>query len=568
MIKIWVKKPNKLSGRQSAFLKFDYSQEIVDVVKTFYPAIFNKNDLSWEVGINYLGALLDKLCFYDDIDLKIEPTEISEISFSLTEEEINSFRVKPFAHQIEAINFGLTKKDKWLCLDSMGLGKSLEAMYLAETLYKRGLIEHCFIICGVDSLRANWKAEIKKFSNLSCIVLGETITKSGKINYKAIKDRAKQLEEKIEEFFIITNVASIRSDEIIKSFNKSKNKIDMIVVDEIHRCSSKNSAQGNNLLKLNSKYKLALTGTPIVNSPLSTYLPLSWTENDKSTLTNYKAQYCEFGGAGSFNKYQITGYKNLDLLKDELDSCSLRRTFSQVKGDMPKKTVEYEIVEMSEEHQKFYEAVKAGVKEEVDKVELKTGNLLALTTRLRQATAAPSILTTDNIESSKILRCVEIAEDILSSGEKVIIFSNFIEPCNILYNKLKQFNPLLGTGQQNDLEVSENIDKFRNSKNFNLLICTMSKLGTGFSMPECHYAILLDQPWTAALQGQVEERIYRITSDQPVYIKVLVCANTIDERVQYIVSNKKDLSDYIVDGVENKVSESLQNDMRNILLNL
>ena len=77
-------------------------------------------------------------------------------SFNLTEEEIRSFKFKPFAHQIDAINFGLQKKHKkWLLLDSMGLGKTLEIIGLAETLKRRGEIDHCLIIAGVDSLRQN-----------------------------------------------------------------------------------------------------------------------------------------------------------------------------------------------------------------------------------------------------------------------------------------------------------------------------------------------------------------------------------------------------------------------------
>ena len=187
----------------------------------------------------------------------------------------------------------------------------------------------------------------------------------------------------------------------------------MIVVDEAHRMSNASSTQGANLKKLNAKYKLSMTGSLITNNPESCYLPLSWTENDSSTLTNFKSQYCTYGGFGG---KQVIGYKNLDLLKEELESCSLRRTFDQVKGNMPKKTVEFETVELSDDHLKLYDAVVNGVKEEVDKVELSTGNLLALTTRLRQATTAPGILTTENINNEKLNRAVEIIEDILSQN--------------------------------------------------------------------------------------------------------------------------------------------------------
>ena len=101
----------------------------------------------------------------------------------------------------------------------MGLGKTVTLIYEAEILKSRGLIDHCFIICGVDSLRQQWKAEIEKFSNQDVLVLGEKISKSGKVSYASLAERAKQLKDPISEFFVITNIASIRSDEIVEAFS-------------------------------------------------------------------------------------------------------------------------------------------------------------------------------------------------------------------------------------------------------------------------------------------------------------------------------------------------------------
>ena len=109
-------------------------------------------------------------------------------------------------------------------------------MYLAETLHKRGIIEHCLIICGVDSLRQHWKAEIQKFSNESVVVLGEKLTKTGKVTYDTLVKRAEQLINPISEFFIVVNITNIRDDKFIEAFKKSQNKIGMIIFDEAHRC--------------------------------------------------------------------------------------------------------------------------------------------------------------------------------------------------------------------------------------------------------------------------------------------------------------------------------------------
>ena len=563
MIYIREIKPLKFSGLSSFLVSFEYDPRIVDLIKTIPNHYFHKNILAWEIPINCLAQTLDLLTPLDTITLTLLEEKPARENLELTEDEITQFKIKPFQHQLEAINFGL-KHDGWLLLDSMGLGKTFEIICYAETLKRRGLIDHALIICGVDSLRQNWKAEIEKFSSFDVRVLGERINKKGKIQYNTISERVEELKKPIKEFFVVVNAATLRNEKIIKVLTNKKNpnQFGLIAVDECHRFATKSSLQGANLLKLKAPYKVAASGSIIINGPLSAYTSLVFTENDHSTLTNFKSQYCVFGGFGG---HEIIGYKNLDLLKDEIDSCSIRRTLQDVRDDMPKKNLDYELVEMSEDHYKFYEAIKTGVKEEADKIELNASNLLALTTRLRQATSCPSALTSQKIMSSKVERCVELAEDILDSGEKVVIMTHFKEPVSVLKDLLKKYKPLISTGDQSEAETQKNINEFRNSKDRNLLIGTAQKIGTGFSMPECHYMILLELPFTAANLNQETDRIFRINSDQPVFIKILLCKDTIDERVRNIVEEKQDLSDYLIDG---KLNNNLTDKLKKVLLEL
>ena len=559
----------KMTGKSSFLINFDFNQKIVDTLKTIPTYYYHKSDYSWEIPINYLSMALEALTFIDDVYLHLLPAEESDpkqIDFKLTKTEIDQFRFKPFDHQIDGINFGLDPKHtKWLLCDSMGLGKTSEIIWYAETLKRRGLIDHCLIICGVDSLRQNWKKEIQKFSTESVLVLGEKVSKKGKVSYASVDQRAKQLLEPIEEFFVVVNVATLRSDKVVEAFKKSKNKFGLIAVDEAHKISNKSSQQGANLLKLNSPYKIAATGTPIVNSPLSAYLLLSWTDNDKSTLTTYKSNYCEFGGFGG---KQVIGYKNLDVLKEEMDSCSIRRTLDQVRDDMPLKTVHYEVIEMSDAHRKFYDAVKEGVKEEADRVELKSGNLLALTTRLRQATACPAILTTQDILSSKLERCVEIVEDLVSQGEKVVILSTFKEPVYQLAKLLEKYKPLVATGDVDDQIAFSRMDQFQNDPISKVFMGTHGKCGTGFTLNAASYMICIDTPYTYSSFSQSTDRIWRVTNTRPAFITVLTCGDSIDERVAAIVENKKELADFLVDGKENSISSGLKDELMKIIKEL
>lgn len=531
--------PKKLSGNSSLFLSFPYNEDIINIIKQLEVAIYHKKDKVWEVPLYELSFLLDSLTYFDDI--KLELIKNSNTRENLLKPKL-SYKIKPFKHQEEAIAYGLNN-DKWLLLDSPGLGKSFQMIALAEELKAQKNIEHCLIICGIATLRANWEKEIKKYSDLSYITIGKKINSKGNISWNSLKDRANQLKNPIDEFFVIINVESLTDDQVIEAINKSSNNFDMIVFDEVHKCKGFHASRSKNLLSIDQgKYKIGLSGTLIMNNALDSYIPLRWIGKDHATLTNFKNMYCVFGGFGG---HEIIGFKHMDLLKEELESCSLRRTKDLM--DLPPKTIIDEYVEMNPAHAKFYDDVKKGVKEECDKIELKANNVLALTTRLRQATSCPSILTSSNILSTKIERCLELVEDIVSQGDKVVIMSTFKEPVYQLRDLLKSYNPLVGTGDMKDDEVSDNIDKFQNDPKYKIFIATSSKCGTGITLNAARYMVCIDEAWTAATQEQITDRIHRINNTEPVFIYNLICANTIDETVAKILARKKAVSDFIVD---------------------
>jgi SNF2 family DNA or RNA helicase len=543
MINIFEDKTNKLSGNTSLFLSFSFNQDVINIIKSSGSAIYNKNTRLWEVPVTSLSYLLDNLVYFDDITLKVkEEDENKEQAKPILE-----YKTKPFPYQLDGITYGLNH-DKWLLLDSPGLGKSLQAIYLAEELNAQRGLKHCLIVCGVATLRANWEKEIKRHSNKDAIIIGKKTTSKGKVKWETVPKRAEQLRNKIDEFFIIMNIETLRSNEVVEALKENVNEIDMIVFDEAHKAKGWSSQQGKNLLKLKDfRYKVACTGTILMNNPLDAYVPLKWIDVERSNVTTFKNQYCEFGGFGG---YEIIGFKNLNLLKDELETCSLRRTKDLL--DLPPKNIVNEFVELSEEHRAFYDSVKDGVKSECDKVELNSANILALTTRLRQATSCPSVLTSTPIISSKLERAMDLVEEITSNGDKVVIMSTFKEPVYILKEALKKYYPVIGTGDLKDSEVSDNIDLFQNSEKHKVFIGTTSKVGTGITLTRARYMICIDSPWTAALQEQVEDRIHRIGSKEPVFIYRLIAENTIDVMVSKLLEKKKAISDFIVDDVNDE----------------
>jgi SNF2 family DNA or RNA helicase len=556
MILIKEKPNSKVPGITSFFISFKYNQDIIDNLKTVQMYVYDKNTKEWEVPITSLANIIDILSPFDDI--QIELLKVNDKKDKIF--ELSKYKTKPFDYQEEGIQYGLNH-DKWLLLDAPGLGKTLQLTYLAQELKKRDKIEHCLIICGINTLKTNWKKEIQKHSNLSCMILGERVNTKGKTVFEGVPYRLEQLSKPIKEFFVITNVETLRDDKIVKSLIKGKNKFDMVIFDEVHVCKSPQSQQGKNLLKLKSaKYKVGATGTLLMNNPLDTYMPLKWIGAEKANHSSFKHYYCIFGG--NFGN-DFLGYRNLDTLKDMLSRYSLRRDKSLL--NLPPKTIINEMVDMPDRQRKFYDNVKAGVIDEVDKVKLKPAAVLGMVLRLRQATACPSILTTENIPSGKIDRCCDLVDQIISDGNKVVIFSTFKETLSELEKRLQQYKPLLCTGDLDDDIISNNVDIFQSNDDHKVFMGTWQKGGTGLTLTAANYMIFIDTPWTDAAFTQACDRIYRIGTDKNVFIYNLIANDSIDERVQEIVNDKAALSDYIIDDM---ITESGINSLKKYIQEL
>ena len=539
MINIEEKKSIKCPTSTSLFVSFDYSQDILNIIKQTENAVWDKKTLTWEIPISYLSFLIDELVYIDDITIKLLENK-SENKLDL----ILDHSITPFEYQKEGIRY-LLNNPNCLLLDVPGLGKTLQIIYTAEELKVQKNIEHCLIVCGINTLKQNWKKEIEKCSRYSCRVIGEKINSKGKISYSSTKERAEELYNHLDEFFAVINVESLRSSDVIDAIKNSKNKFEMIVVDECHKCCSPTADQSKGMLKLKDvgNYHYGLTGTLLTNSPLNSYIPLKFIGKMSATWTAFKSFYAVYEKA--FGHNQIVGYKNIDILKEMISECSIRRDKSLL--NLPPKVIIPEYLEMSDEQSSFYSNLQQGIVEEADRVNIKTSSLLGLVTRLRQAATCPNVLTSKEMKNCKLERARDLIEEIVDNGEKVVVFSTFKEPIYKLQEMIKEYNPLIGTGDLSDEEVSNNIDKFQKDPKYKVFLCTTSKCGTGITLTAASYEIFLDSVWTAALETQCEDRCYRVGTNKTVFIYKLIAEGTIDERIQKILKRKQGISDYIID---------------------
>lgn len=406
--------------------------------------------------------------------------------------------------------------------------------------------KHCLIICGVNGLKWNWYYEVLKHSKEQAWILGQR-TKNSKTTIKSNKEKLEDLQNinNINAYFIITNIESLRSNDITKELKKlCKNKtINMIAFDECHKCANPTSQQSKGLLELKAENQIAMSGTPLMNKPTDLYTPLKWLGYENHTFYQFQKHYCIYGGFGG---YEVIGYKNLDELQEKLNKIMLRRLKNDVL-DLPEKTYIDEYVELTPNQQKVYNEVYKEVKQNIDKIKV-SPNPLAQLIRLRQAIGYTGILSSTIKESAKLDRLKELIEEHTQNNQKVVVFSNWTQMTDIIYSQLKKYNPALITGEINIDERKIQENKFQNDNACKVIIGTIGAMGTGLTLTAGEVVIFIDEPWTKANYEQAVDRCHRIGAKNNITIYNIIAKNTLDERIHQIVYKKGVLSNALVDG--------------------
>ena len=439
------------------------------------PNVVETSSNNFELPYRYFNNVIDaldewELHIFGELDKDVQDYIDSRNQIASSSIEQFSFKTTPFAHQVECFEYA-QEHPCFLLGDEQGLGKTKQAIDIAVS--RKASFKHCLIVCCISGLKWNWAKEVGIHSNESAHILGSRVTKDGKLVIDGVSKRAEDLLGGHDEFFLITNIETLRDAVFIKYLNEltKSGEIGMVIIDEIHKCKNPSSKQGASIQKLQSYYKIGLTGTPLMNNPIDVFNVMKWLGAEHHTLTQFKERYCI---VDNFN--QITGYRNLGELRELVNDYMLRRTKEEVL-DLPEKVRITEYVDMNSKQAKIYKEVLTKLVQEIDKVKLMP-NPLAETIRLRQATGNPSILTTQDVKSCKFERCIEIVEECIQQGKSCVIFSNWekiIEPLAKILSKSVKCN--LVTGETAD-KFNE-IEEFMNYEKASVILGTIGALGTG-----------------------------------------------------------------------------------------
>ncbi|MFX1338951.1 MAG: DEAD/DEAH box helicase, partial [Promethearchaeota archaeon] len=441
-------------------------------------------------------------------------------------------------------NFGL-------CLaDDMGLGKTIQVIAFLLHLKENYPDEpgSILIICPTSVL-FNWSREIKKFAPDL-----EILIHHGPDRYK---DASNIPEFLVPHRIFLTTYGTLRNDiEFLEtiSFNG-------IIVDEIQNIKNYNSKQTKAVYKLQGNYKIGLSGTPIENRLMEL-----WTlfEFLNPGLLGNRTEFQE-NFIIPIERYQ--DQDSIEKLRKLIFPFLLRRlkTDKSVIKDLPEKNEMKIYVELSEIQAKMYREVIEETLKDLESLISDKMNVLTLLVKLKQICNHPyqylkktipsfknGIKIKDFIdESYKLERLIEMVDEVMSNREKALIFTQFKQMGDIIYEIFKKkydFDILYFHGGVPEKKRRELVDDFQSNKidSAPVMILSLKAGGTGLNLTQATTVFHYDRWWNPAVEDQATDRAYRIGQKSPVNVYKFITKGTIEEKIDILLEEKRDLVDKIV----------------------
>lgn len=318
-----------------------------------------------------------------------------------------------------------------------------------------------------------------------------------------------------------------------------------VIADEAHRAKNRKAAQTKGLFRVRGQIMLALTGTPLMNSPDELWALLHWLfPKEYTSYWRFYEQYVDYI-EGYFGKV-ITGVKNPDALRFELNKRLYRRTKAQVL-DLPEKTRVTIPVKLGSKQRKIYTEAEKGLWLEIEKaieegdqtaarlVEAASSgkniytipNGAARTVRLRQILSTPALLGGDD-DSAKMDALVE---NVLDNKHKPHdIWSEFVESCDILAERLRSHGLSVETytGKTDQAVRTELEDAFQRGE-INILVGTIGAMREGITLTNSDTSHFLERAWVPGWNEQAEDRKHRIGQHNPVTVCIYEVQDSVDD---------------------------------------
>ena len=424
--------------------------------------------------------------------------------------------------------------------DDMGLGKTLQILTLLEDSkdHEEEKKRKASIVVAPSSLALNWESEAKKFTpNMKVLVI------------KGTAEERKNRIQNIDKYdLIITSYDLLKRD--IENYIDKNYTFRYIIADEAQYLKNSNTQNAKTIKKMKAETRYALTGTPIENS-----LAELWSIFD-FIMPGYLFSYQKFKKNYETPIVKQNDETSMKKLKMLIEPFILRRTKKEVLTELPEKTVTVLNNEMKDEQKNIYLSYLFQAKKEVaDQIEERgyeksTMKILAALTRLRQICCHPSLfLENYNKGSSKLEQCIEIVEEGISAGHKILIFSSYTSMFKIIQKRLNELNIkyFLLTGSTKVDERIKLVEEFNKNEEIKIFLISLKAGGTGLNLTGADMVIHYDPWWNISTENQATDRAYRIGQKNNVQVYKLITKNSIEEKIYELQQKKSELIDNMLD---------------------
>ncbi|MBL8533743.1 MAG: DEAD/DEAH box helicase [Betaproteobacteria bacterium] len=413
--------------------------------------------------------------------------------------------------------------------DDMGLGKTVQALAHVLVEKEAGRLDRPALIVAPTSVVPNWRAEAARFAP------GLRVHVSHGLKRKEVLDRLGQYD------LVITTYPLLPRDKAVLM----EQEFHLVILDEAQQIKNAQTQAAAVVRSLQARHRLCLTGTPLEN-----HLGELW------SLFNFLMPGF-LGDATSFRRnYRTPIEKHDDLqrragLERRLRPFLLRRTKEQVASELPPKTEIVRPVELGSRQRELYETVRAAMDERVRREIASRGLaqsqivLLDALLKLRQVCCDPRLVKLDAArkieESAKLDLLLEMLDELLAEGRRVLLFSQFTEMLGLIEAELRArgIEHVKLTGDTQDR--ARPVQLFQEGK-VPLFLISLKAGGTGLNLTAADTVIHYDPWWNPAVERQATDRAHRIGQENPVFVYKLIVAGSVEEKIARMQADKAALA--------------------------
>jgi len=421
-----------------------------------------------------------------------------------------AFPFHPFPYQFEGIAF-LYPRYAAVLADEMGLGKTMQAITAVRLLLHAGELRSVLLVCP-KPLVTNWQREFALWAPELPLTVIEGDQAKRRWQWQLPDTPIK-----------IANYELLHRDR--QAVADGELQFDLVILDEAQRIKNRSSNTSQVVRAISRRRSWALTGTPVENSP-----------DDLVGIFEFLAP----------------GYLSSEMKPRRMGQAAseyvLRRTKDKVLSDMPPKMFRDAELELSPAQRETYKlAEDDGVLRLTEMGDSATiQHVFELVLRLKQ------ICNFDPAtgESSKLERLEADLEEVAASGRKAIVFSQWVGTLTRLGKELQRFGPLEYHGQIPTAKRDEVIQQFRDDKKRSVLLISYGAGGVGLNLQFANYVFLFDRWWNPAIEDQAINRAHRIGVQGTVTVSRFLAINTIEQRINQVLEEKREIFDTIFSDVE------------------